>query len=126
MPRSTGDVRLAYDETVSTLACVKTPPRWVPCQIDLAELVPLDAGNAVKLGQALIQEGVIGVDEIEDGAVFADDVLEEQVGLLLHRHPRVVGEFRELDAVGRVRFQGPRLQPLAAEVFDQGVAPWRP
>src|SRR5262245_13945113 len=29
LPRSTGDVRVAYDETVSTLACVSTPPRGV-------------------------------------------------------------------------------------------------
>src|SRR5215468_2524020 len=27
LPRSTGEVRVAYDDTVRTLACVKTPPR---------------------------------------------------------------------------------------------------
>ena len=42
---------------------------------------------------------------------------KKELRLLLHRHPRVVGEFRELLAVGRVRFQGAGLQPLAAEVL---------
>ena len=114
---------MAYDETVSTLACRQTPPRRVPVRSTLRNSCPLTLGDAVELRQPLIQERVVRVEEVENGAVLAQDVLEEQFRLLLHRHARVVGELRELDAVGHVRFEGPRLQPLPAEVLHQRTGP---
>ena len=41
-------------------------------------------GQAVMLGEAIVDEGVIAVEEIGDAAVFADDVGEEHFGLLPH------------------------------------------
>src|SRR5436309_1234253 len=44
LPRSTGEVRLEYDDTVSTLACVRMPPRCVPVRSTLRNSWPLTPG----------------------------------------------------------------------------------
>ena len=41
LPRSTGEVRLGYDETVRTLACRQTPPRPLPVRSTLRKSCPL-------------------------------------------------------------------------------------
>ncbi len=41
LPRSTGEVRVAYDDTVSTLACVSTPPRCPPVRSTRRKLGPV-------------------------------------------------------------------------------------
>ena len=52
-------------------------------QRHLAELRAVDIRDAVVLRQALIEERVVRVQQIQHAAVFAQDVLEEQLGLLL-------------------------------------------
>ena len=70
-------------------------------EIDAAELGPGDARDAVVPRQPLVDEGVRAVEEVEDAAVLADDVLEEQLGLAAHRDAQVVVERRELVPVAR-------------------------
>ena len=121
LPRKTGDVRVAYDETVRTLAWVTMPPRGEPVEIDAAELGAGHAGQAVVPRQPFVDERVSRVDEVEHAPVVADDVLEEAFRLLLHRQPQVVLEVREPVAIPRHRFERAELQPLAAKVFRERV-----
>ena len=109
-PRSTGDVRVAYDETEST-----------PGQIDLPELGTCDVRYSVVTSQPLVEERVASVDEVEDAAVVPDDRIEEELGLAPHRQAQVILELRELVAVARQRLEGAELQPLAAEILGQRV-----
>ena len=53
-------------------------------EIDAAELRAFDVRDAVESGQALVQEGVVGREEIGDGTVVANDGSKEELGLLLH------------------------------------------
>ena len=78
MPRSTGDVRVGYDETVSTLACVRTPLRCVAVEFDAAEVAAGDTGDAVVFSEALVEEGEFAVEQIEDAAVFFQQRREEK------------------------------------------------
>ena len=125
LPRSTGEVRVAYEDTVSTLACVRTPPR-AGRHVNSLEVGSADAVYAVMPRQALVQERVRRAEEVEDAAVLADDALEEQLGLPTHREAQVVVEPREPVLVGRRRLQRADLQPLPAELLDQRARPCRP
>ena len=59
------------------------------------------------------------LEEIEDAAVVADDVLDEELRLAAHREPQVVLEIRKPCLVARQRFERAELQPLPAEVLRQ-------
>ena len=91
-------------------------------EIDAAELAALDVRNAVEGGQALIQERVIGVDEIEDGAVVANDGLKEELGsrCCMSRRSSFV-ELGELSGIGLEAIEIADLEPLAAEVVDESA-----
>ena len=91
-PRSTGEVRVAYDDTVSTLACVSTPPRWPSVRSTRRNVGPVTPVHAVVLRQPLVEVRVLRVEELEDAPVLADDVLEEQHRLVAHREAQVVVE----------------------------------
>ena len=71
LPRFTGEVRVGFDVTVRTLACVRTPPALAPFERDPAELVALDPVDPVMPGQPLVDEREVGVDQVEDAPVFA-------------------------------------------------------
>ena len=44
---------------------------------DTAKVGAADVFNGVVFGETIIEEGVIGVDEIEDTAILLDDLAEE-------------------------------------------------
>ena len=81
-----------------------------------AEPAPADVGDAVVARQALVHERVVGVDEIEDAAIVADDGVEEQLRLARERVAEVAVE---LPGAGRDVVELPQLQPLAGQVLDQ-------
>ena len=95
-----------------------------PCVIDdrhTPELAAVDPGYAVVLREALVDEGVIGSQQVEHVAVAADDALEEQIRFSSKRLAEVVIEVGE---DFRIRRHGPdvtQLQPLSGEVGDQRV-----
>ena len=75
-PRLTGEVRVGFDVTVSTAAWVGTPPR--PGQPgSRGGTHSVDAGNAVMPREAIVHEGEIGAEEIQDGTILAHDGVEE-------------------------------------------------
>ncbi len=115
-------MRAGYEETVSTLAWVRMPPRWESGgRSTRRNCGPSMFGDAVERGQAMVQEGVVGGEEIGDGTVIANDGLKEELGFLLHVAAQFGSEFRELRGIGLEAFEVARLEPLAAEVFDQSA-----
>ena len=81
-PRFTGEVRVGLEVTSKIDPCVSTPPRGLSLgSVTLRISLPLDALDAVELGQLGVQEGVIAVDQLEHAAVLAGDVAEEHLGL---------------------------------------------
>ena len=61
-------------------------------QRDAPEPIAVDVRNAVVPGEPLVEERVVGVEQVEHAAVFLDDALEEQLGLAAERLPQVVVE----------------------------------
>ena len=65
LPRTTGDVRFGYDVTARTLACPSRPkPRRVG-QRHPPEVAAVDAAHPVVARQPLVDEGVVGAQQIE-------------------------------------------------------------
>jgi hypothetical protein len=96
LPRITGEVRQRH------------PP----------EMAAVDMGNAVMPRQTLVQEGVVGVEQIEQAAVVADDAAEQHLRFALERRAQVVVE---VPGFGLKRVEVAQEQPLSGEVLDQGV-----
>ena len=71
------------------------------------------------LGQALVQEGVVGIQEIQRTAVLTDYAFEEHLRFRQHRGAKALIEIRIGGAVGLLRFQAAQMQPLAGEVGGQ-------
>ena len=121
LPRSTGDVRSAYDVTIRMLPLPSRPRRASSVERDAAEMAAVDVRDAVVLREPLVHERVVGGQQVEHAAVFPDDALEEQLGLAAERLPQVVVEVRKLLRVRRLVAQVAQLQPLAREVAHQRV-----
>ena len=88
-------------------------------QLHLAEGGAIDAGHAVMLGQALVQVGVVGIQEVHDAAVFLHDAGEEHLGLGLHGGAQALVKVREDAAVRTLIVQLAQIQPLAGEILGQ-------
>ncbi len=87
---------------------------------DFLQFVAFDAGEVVVFGEAFVGEGVVGVEEVEDGEVFFDEVGEEGFGFA----PEVRLDFVEVFEAGVVGvevFEVAKLEPLAGEVFGEGL-----
>ena len=119
MPRFTGEVRVGFEVTVRTEAIVTTPPRRRSVRRDPAELVAGDAGDPVVPGQPLVEERVVGVEEVGDRPVVVDDRGEEQLDLAGHRQAERLVEAGEPAPVGAGQLEVPGLEPLAGEVLDE-------
>ncbi len=70
-------------------------------------------------GEPLIQERIVGIQQVEHAAILADDALEEHLRLALEGHAQIVVE---VEQQLRTRLQPGHVadvQPLAGEVVDQ-------
>ena len=73
-----------------------SPPRSLSSsKRDAPEAAAVDVRNAVVLGEPLVDEGVVGAQQIEHAAILAHDALEEQLGLPPEGLPQVVVEIGE-------------------------------
>ncbi len=90
-------------------------------QVHAAEFRSGHARDAVMAREALVEERIPGVDEIEDAAVFTDHVVQEELRLAAHRDAQVVFEVGKAIAVAGDRFERAELQPLPAELLGEGV-----
>ena len=77
-PRSTGEVRFGYDDTSSTPPLPSKPKRLLVVELDAAEALAAHVVDAVVQREALVQERVVGRQEIEHAAVLAEDAVDEQ------------------------------------------------
>ena len=60
-----------------------SPPRSLSVvERDAAEAAAVDVRDAVVLGEALVQERVVRLQQVEHAAVLAQDALEEQLRFL--------------------------------------------
>src|SRR5687768_12163301 len=71
------------------------------------------------LRQALVDERVVGVEELDDTAVFCNDRPEQHLGFALHRLPQVAVEIRR---IGPDVLQLAQEEPLAGEAADERVS----
>ncbi len=90
-----------------------------------AELfVSLDAGDVVVVCESFVEDGEVGIDEIEDGEVVPEDVVEEAACFGEHGFLEKFVEFGEESSVGRGEFDVAEVEPLAGEVFDEAGDTW--
>jgi hypothetical protein len=71
--------------------------------------------------QTLVQERVIGVQQVENAAVLAHHRSEKQSGLFQHRGPHPLTEPGKTLRVGRKAIEPLQLQPLKGKVVDQSL-----
>ena len=76
------------------------PRRALISNGDAAEVGSIDVRNSVVLGQSLVHERVVGVQNVENIAVFANDAVEQQLGFALECLSQVVIEVRINQQVG--------------------------
>ena len=69
--------------------------------------------------QTLIQERVVGAEQVEHVAIFAQDALEEQLRFAAQGLPQVVVEIGKQPRVRRDRREIAEVEPLLREVVDQ-------
>ena len=87
--------------------------------VDAAEVAAVDVRDSVVLGQPLVDEGVVGVQQIDDAAVFVHDAVDEHLGFLAHGLAQVVVEIGKQRDGRSLALQAAQVQPLAGEVSDQ-------
>ena len=94
-------------------------------------LPPLDSGNTVELGQRLIEERILGIEQFQYRAVLLQDILEETFRLSHHVPPDLLVK----DALCKPLVAFPedtphiniqsaeitRLQPLANKIPDHPI-----
>ncbi len=98
LPRSTGDVRFAYDVSVRMLECPSRPNPRRGLSVGIrhaAEVVPEHVRNAVMLCEPFVHERVVGSQQIDDAAVLAKHALQKQGGFAFEGVPQAEVEVRE-------------------------------
>ncbi len=83
------------------------------------ELRAVDVWDAVVPGEAIVDEGVVGGQQIENAPILTNHAVEQQLGLTPERLPKVVVEVRKVVVVRDDILQVAQLQPLTGEVVDQ-------
>ena len=73
------------------------------------------------LGYPLINEGVVGGQQIQYVVVFVENAAHEQVGFLAQGLAEIVIEIRKLLRVGEGVLEVPQEQPLRREVGHQRI-----
>ncbi len=76
-PRNTGDVRSPYEVRSSTAALPSRPQRSFSVSVTLRNWMPVNPGDTVVASQPLIQESIVGGQEIHHALVFQKDAAEE-------------------------------------------------
>ena len=79
------------------------------------------ARYAVVLGQPLVDERIVGVEEGQDAAVLAEHRHDEHVGLVQHRLAEPLVEIPEHKAVRMLLLEVANIEPLSGEIVRQGL-----
>ena len=86
---------------------------------EIAGTARFDVADPIQFGEGAVEVGEVRVDDVEDAAILAHDLGQEQFRLPHHRSAQGVIELREHLRVGRHQGQAARLQPLQAEAGHQ-------
>ena len=90
---------------------------------DPAEPVAVDTGNAVVGGESLVDERVIGAEQLDDTAIAPHDAFDEQLRLSCEGRSEILVERRERDRVRCHVRDVAQQEPLPNEVVDQRRRP---
>ena len=90
---------------------------------DAAEPAAGDVRDPVVAREPLVDERVVGRQQVEHAPVLGHEAREEQLGLAAERLPQVVVEIGEPLDDGNVALEAPQGQPLAGEVGGQRRRP---
>ena len=88
-----------------------------------SESVSDDAGQPIVGRQSLVDEGVVGSEQIDQAPIFADDAAKQEFRLATHRPVQVLVPVREQVDVGVRVPQILQVQPVGGEVGGQRVGP---
>ena len=80
-------------------------------QADSAKPTAVDMWNSVVMRQPFIQERIIGLQQIDRTAIFAENALDKQFRFAFCALSQVVIEVRKLTQVRRNGIQVPQVQP---------------
>ena len=78
---------------------------------------------AIEPGQRSVEKCVIAIDEFDQRTVLAQDGVEQQRGLVVHRRAQVLGHLRVLLLIDGQRGQAVDTQPRCAETTKQHPRP---
>ena len=73
--------------------------------------------------QSLVEVGVIGIQKVDQAAVFLQDRPEKELRFPAHGPPQWFVKVGKSVGVGLSALQIPQLQPLPGKIFHQGVGP---
>ena len=73
------------------------------------------------LREPLVDERVVGREEIEDAPVFAHDAVEEQLHFAAHRLTQRIVEVRIDHRQRSGALQTAQVEPLAGEILGEGI-----
>ena len=97
-----------------------SPRRSSNCrELHAPEVAALDVRDPVVLRQPLVDEGVVGIEQIQDAAVLAQDAVEEQLRLLDEGLAQVVVEIRIVRDDRLVSLEAAQIEPLPREVLRE-------
>ena len=93
-------------------------------QRNAADVATSDAGDAVVVGEALIEHREVGFHEVGDAEVFRDQLA--QVGARFRDHAvlQVLASFGVKLRVGLGGVDLPQVEPLVGEVGDEAIRAW--
>ncbi len=106
------------------LPCPSKPPRWLSERQDhAAEAETLDVGNAVVPCEPLVEERIVGTQQIERAAILANHALDEHLGLDAKRLPQGIVEVGKRLLHRDRRRQVAQEEPLPGEVAHERGEP---
>src|SRR5262249_35597092 len=92
-------------------------------QRNSAELTAVHVRDPIVFGEPLVEKRVVGFQKIEDAAVLAHDILEEQLRFLPQRLPQIVVNIGKESNVGNDQIEVAKIEPLPPEVSYQRLRP---
>ena len=90
-------------------------------ELNAAEIAAVNALDPIMLGHALIEEGVVGAQEIDDAMILPHLTFDQELGFLRHRLAQIFVERHKGRRIRRYPCDIAQEQPLADEVLDQGL-----
>ena len=99
-PRSTGDVRFAYDMPIRKLPLPSRPKRFGSVSVHAAEPLAAHVRDAVVEREPLVHERVVRGEQVHHVLVFREHAVDEQLDLLAEARAQRVVELGEQRRIG--------------------------